>query len=107
MNFTFTHLIAYTDQVPSYRNPIISVDAAHLNSAYKGMIFIYSGLTGNDEAYSLAFGVSDENEDYRTWNMFNTLFARACPTVSFVEDGHAYSKFVFVSDRDKGLDVIV
>ena len=28
----------------------------------------------------------------------------ACPSVTSVEDGHAYSKVVFVSDRDKGLD---
>ena len=85
-------------------HPIISVDAAHLKSAYEGMIFIYSGSTGNDEAYILAFGVSGGNEDDRTWNTFNMYFAKACPSVSFVEDDHAYSKSVFVSDRDKGLD---
>ena len=82
----------------------ISIDATHLKSLYKGTIFIYSGLTGNDEVYILAFGVSGGNEDYMTWNMFNTLFAKACPSVSFVEEGYAYSKFVFVSDKDKGLD---
>ena len=71
---------------------------------YKGTMFIYSGLTGNDEAYISAFGVSGGNEDYRTWNTFNALSARARPSVSFVEDGHSYSKFVFISDRDKGLD---
>ena len=49
-------------------------------------------------------GVSGGNEDYRTWNIFNTLFAKACPSLSFVEDGHSYSKFVFVTDTDKGLD---
>ena len=27
-----------------------------------------------------------------------------CLSVSLVENGHSYSKFVFVSDRDKGLD---
>ena len=85
-------------------HPIISVDAAHLKSAYKGMIFIYSWSTGNDEAYILAFGVSGGNEDDRTWNTFNMYFAKACPSVSFVEDDHAYSKSEFVSDRDKGLD---
>ena len=33
-------------------HPVISVDAAHLKSASKGTptIFVYSGLTGNDEA---------------------------------------------------------
>ena len=83
--------------------PVISVDASHLKSAYKGTILIYSVLTGN-ETYILTFGISGENEDYRTWNTFNTLFARACPSVSFAEDSHAYSTFVFISDRDKGLE---
>ena len=59
-------------------HPVISVNAAHLKSAYKGTIFIYSGSTGNDKAYILAFGTSGGNEDYRTWNTFNTLFAKAC-----------------------------
>ena len=85
-------------------HPVISVDASYLKLAYKGTIFIYSGLTGNDKAYILAFGISGANEDYRTWNTFNTLFATACPSVSSVEDGHSYSKFAFVSDRDKGLE---
>ena len=57
----------YTDKVLSYMHPVISVDAAHLKSAYKGTIFIYSGLTGSDEAYILAFGISGGNEDCRTW----------------------------------------
>ena len=36
---------------------VILVDAAHLKLAYKGTTFIYSGLTGNDEAYIMAFGI--------------------------------------------------
>ena len=95
---------AYTDKVLSYMCPVIFVDAAHLKSAYKATIFICSGLTGNDEAYILAFGSSGGNKDYRTWNIFNKLFATACPSVSLVEDDMLYPKFVFVSDRDKGLD---
>ena len=51
------------------------------------------------KVYILAFGISGVNEVYRTWNTFNTLFAKACPAVSFVEDSHLYSKFMFVSDR--------
>ena len=39
---------AYTDQVLSYMHPVIS-------------LFIYSGLTGNDEAYTLVFVVSGGN----------------------------------------------
>ena len=64
---------AYTDKVLLYMDPVISVDAAHLKLAYKGTIFIYSGLTGNDEAYILAFGISGGNEDYQTWNTFNKI----------------------------------
>ena len=45
--------LAYTDKVLSYMCPVISVNAAHLKSAYKGTIITYSGLTGNDEAYIL------------------------------------------------------
>ena len=44
------------------------------------------------------------NEDYRTWNTFNTLLVKTCPSLSFVENSHASSKFMFISDRDKGLD---
>ena len=94
----------YTDQVLLYMCQVISVDAAHLKLAYKGKIFICSGLTGNDEAYILAFGISSGNEDYRTWDTFNTLFATTYPSVSSVEDGHSYSKFVSISDRHNGLD---
>ena len=32
------------------------------------------------------------------------LFAKACRSVSYVEDTHVYSKFVLVSNRDKGCD---
>ena len=82
-------------------HPMISVDAAHLKSAYKATIFICSGLTANDKAYILAFGISGGKEDHRTWNVFNALFLKACQSVPFVEDGHSYSKFVFTSDRDE------
>ena len=72
---------AFTDKVLSYMNPVISVDAAHLKSAYKGTIFIYSGLTGSDEAYILVFWIRARSEDYRTWNILNKLCATACPSV--------------------------
>ena len=94
----------YTDKVLSHTHPLISIDAAHLKSAYKETIFNYSGLTGNDEAYILVFGIIGGNEDCRTWNIFNRLFGKDCPSVSFMEDGMLCPKFVIVLDRDKGLD---
>ena len=83
---------------------IICVDAAHLKSCYKGTIYIYSGLTGNEEAYVLAFGIRRGNEDFVSWDIFNMLFAETCPCVGIVEEGHIDSKYIFVSDQDKGLD---
>ena len=52
----------------------------------------------------LAFGIRRGNEDFVSWDIFNTLFAQACSCVWIVEEGHKYSKYVFVSDQDKGLD---
>ena len=50
------------------------------------------------------FGISMGNEDYVTWTLFNKLFSQSCSSVSHVEDGQKYSKCVFVSDWDKGLE---
>ena len=41
----------YTECVLQHLQPIISVDATHLKSCYNGTIYIYSGLTGTEEAY--------------------------------------------------------
>ena len=51
-----------------------------------------------------ALGASMGCEDYATWTLFNKLFAQACPLVPQVEDGETFSKFVFISDRDKRLE---
>ena len=45
-------------------HPVISIDAAQLKLVYRGTIFIYSGVTGNDKAYVLVFGISGGNEDH-------------------------------------------
>ena len=93
----------YTEHVLKHFHPIISVDAAHLKSGYKEMMYIYS-LTGNEEAYILAFGMRRGNEDFVSWDVLNSLLTKACPCVSTVKDIHIYLKYVFISDRDKGLD---
>ena len=94
----------YTEHVLQHLWPVISMDAAHLKSCYKGTISIYSGLTGTEQAYIWAFGIKRGNEDFVSWDIFNTLFAQACPCVRIVEERHIYLRYVFVSDRDKGLD---
>ena len=62
-----------------YMCPVISVDAAHLKSVYKGILFIYSGLTGNDEACISVFGVSGGNEDYKNLEYVQYI---ACQSLS-------------------------
>ena len=72
----------YTEHVLQHFHPIISVDAAHLKSCYKGTTtYIYMCLTGNDEAYILAFGIRRGNEYFDSWDVFNTVFTQACPCV--------------------------
>ena len=39
---------------------------------------MYSGLTGTEEAYILAFIMRRGNEDFVSWDIFNTLCAQAC-----------------------------
>ena len=50
----------YTECLTTFLQPVISVDAAHLKSCYKGTIYIYSGLTGTEEAYILALVSGEE-----------------------------------------------
>ena len=84
----------YTEHVLQHLQPVISMDATHLKSCYKGTIYICSGLTGTEEAYILAFSIRRENEDFVSWDIFNTLFAQACPCVRIVEEGHIYWGYV-------------
>ena len=51
----------------------------------------------------MSFGISGGNEDYRTWNTFNRMFARP------IHQCHLWKMVIifqvkFISDRDKGLD---
>ena len=62
------------------------------------------GLTGNDEAYILAFGMRRGNDTFASRDVFISLFTKACPCVSIVKDRDTYSKYMFVSNQDKGLD---
>ena len=82
----------------------ISLDASHLWSSYKGTICIYSGLRGCNVVYMYLFSILMGNEDYATWTLFDKPFSHSCPSVSHVEEGQKHSKFVFISDWDKGLE---
>ena len=112
--------------IPSFMNnslkfvrPVISLDAAHLRSEFKGTLYIASTLTGANDVFPIGFMIATGNEDRRTWVRMLTYLKEACPIIS--EQGRqgegvhddslpttSASKrratpFLFVSDRDKGL----
>ena len=110
---------AIANDVLKLVHPVISLDAGHLRSEYKGMLYIASVLSGGDEIYPIGFMISTGNEDRKTWTKILGLLKEACPIISQqgfsavnperdAEDADAppeaeRSQFLFISDRDKGL----
>ena len=89
----------FVNEVLSFVRPVISLDAAHLRSEYKGMLYIASVLSGNNDIYPIGFMIATGNEDKKTWIKMLRLLKLACPIISTPKRG----PFIFVSDRDKGL----
>jgi hypothetical protein len=92
--------------------PVISLDAAHLRSEFKGTLYVASVLTGNNDVFPIGFMIAGGNEDRQTWVQMLTYLKEACPIIS--QQGRqagmvdnevpvCETSFVFVSDRDKGL----
>jgi ribosomal protein L32 len=107
---------AIANDVLKLVRPVISLDAAHLRSEFKGMLYIASVLSGGDDVYPLGFMISSGNEDRKTWTKMLGLLKEACPIITQQgfsavhgkEDAAAppqaeRTQFLFVSDRDKGL----
>jgi hypothetical protein len=85
--------------------PVLSLDAAHLKSEWKGTLYTASVKTGLDELYPVAIAIICDNEDYDHWLYFLRLLKRSC---SMLEMAHTLSRvtfqyYQFISDRDKGL----
>ncbi len=93
--------------------PVISLDAAHLRSEFKGTLYVASVLTGNNDVFSIGFMIAAGNEDRETWVQMLTYLKEACPIIcqqggahQTMADDNAQLRetpFVFMSDRDKGL----
>ena len=43
-----------------YCRPIISIDATHLYGRYKGKMLIVMGVDANNQLFSLAFAIAEE-----------------------------------------------
>jgi hypothetical protein len=89
--------------------PVVSLDAAHLRSRYKGTLYVASVLTGCNDIFPLGFMISAGNEDGDTWKKMLLLLKEACPIIDDQgygdtdTDGIVRPPFLFISDRDKGL----
>ena len=83
-----------------YVRPVISLDAAHLKSKYKGILYVASVLSGNDDVYPIGFMISIGNETKESWTKMLKLLKTACPIITNVENQYP---FMFISDRGKGL----
>ncbi|KAK2655795.1 hypothetical protein Ddye_008847 [Dipteronia dyeriana] len=70
---------------------VISIDATHLNSAFKGVIYVASCKDVDEHAYPIAFGVGD-GETENSWTWFLERLREAIGEVGrmiFVFDRHA------------------
>jgi hypothetical protein len=58
--------------------PVISLDAAHLRSEFKGTLYVASVLTGNNDVFPIGFMIAAGNEEERTkpWLMTMLNFVK-------------------------------
>jgi len=73
--------------------PFIGVDGCHLKTTYGGQLLVAMGRDPNDQYYSLAF-VVEENECKETWRWFLTLLLEDIGDIG----NH---RWVFISDQQK------
>ncbi|KAI2496713.1 MULE transposase domain [Fragilaria crotonensis] len=89
--------------------PVLSLDAAHLKSVFKGTLYVASVLTGSNDIFPIGFMISAGNEDGASWRKMLRYLKKACPIIgeqvygNVDVDGVARPPFLFISDRDKGL----
>jgi hypothetical protein len=85
--------------------PVMSLDAAHLKSQWKGILYVASVKSACDEIFPVAFAITGQNENESGWKWFLQLLSSSLPvlTMDHPKDGVAYKQFTFISDRQKGL----
>ncbi|XP_020412042.1 uncharacterized protein LOC109947064 [Prunus persica] len=72
----------------SSMRPVIAVDATHLKSKYKGVMFVANAFDDNRNIYPLAFGIGDLETD-ASWHWFFTKLHEAigeCPNLVIISD---------------------
>jgi MULE transposase domain len=80
-----------------FAHPVMSVDACHLKSQWKWMLYTASVLTGMDNVYPVEFAVTESNEDFKGWQWFLCNLKECLQCLSRVPSGKTRPKFSFVS----------
>jgi hypothetical protein len=95
----------FMDEAIRFVRPVMSLDAAHLKSKWKGTLYIASVKSACDEIFPVAFAITDDNENSDGWEWFLENLRSSLPTlvVDHPKDGVTYKYFTFISDRQKGL----
>jgi hypothetical protein len=86
--------------------PVISLDACHLKSQHKGTLYLATAQSPLKEIYTIAIGVSSQNECLAEWNYFLRNLKIASPILETPDPtllNNKYNKFTFISDREKGI----
>ena len=81
--------------------PILGLDGTHLKTKFLGILLIATAVDAQGQLFPIAFGVVDVEND-QNWLLFLQLLYRV---VSQCAPGHLVvpEKFIFLSDRPKGL----
>jgi hypothetical protein len=85
---------------------VLSIDACHLRSKYKGTLYTATALSASNEIYPIAFSINKDNENTARWIYFmehlkTNLQILTEPNLK--ERCAMFAFFSFISDRDKGL----
>jgi hypothetical protein len=85
--------------------PVMSLDACHLRSKWKGTLFVASVKTTCDDIYPVAFAITKDNENEAGWTWFLEQLRSSikCLVQPHPHEAVRYKYFSFVSDRSKGL----
>lgn len=96
---------AMMDTSMRYVRPVMSLDAAHMKSHWKGTLYIASVKTACDEIYPVAFAIMCDNENASGWKWFLELLRSSLPmlVMEHPKCSIRYKYFSFMSDRQKGL----
>ncbi|KAG7369880.1 MULE transposase domain containing protein [Nitzschia inconspicua] len=97
---------------PSFANdvlmcvrPVISIDAAHMRSEWKGTLYLATVKSALDDLYPVAYAITVDGEDLQGWLWFLEHLKASAPNLitEHFRRECSYKLFTFMSDRGKGL----